>query len=96
VDYQEQPLRQTRGLCKELKDTVSDARPNLNKKKANVLEKFIAEFQDVFAAKSGDHGRTDKIYHRIYTGYAHPIRQPPCRIPLAKQANRGDRHAWKT
>jgi hypothetical protein len=27
-----------------------------------------------------------KVYHRIDTGDARPIRQPPRRLPLAKQA----------
>jgi hypothetical protein len=83
LDDQEQ---RPRDLCKELKDMVSGTRPNLNKKEANVLEEFIAEFQDVFATKNGDYGRTDKVYHRIDTGDARPIRQSPRRLPLAKQA----------
>jgi hypothetical protein len=74
LDYQEQQPRRTRGLCKELKDMVFGARPNLSKKEANILEEFIAEFQDVFATKNGEYGRMDKVCHRIGTGDAHPIR----------------------
>jgi hypothetical protein len=33
-----------------------------------------------------DYGRTNKVYHRIDTGDARPIRQTPRRMPLAKQA----------
>jgi hypothetical protein len=64
---------------------VSGARPNLNKKEAQILE-FITEFQDLFATKSGDYGRKDTVYHRTDTGDAHSIRQPPRRLPLSKQA----------
>jgi hypothetical protein len=85
VDDQEQPPRQTRGLCKELKDMVSSSRLNLNTKEAQILEEFIAAFQNVFTTKSCDYGRTDTFYPRIDTGDAHPIRQPPRRLPLAKQ-----------
>jgi hypothetical protein len=55
---------------------ISGARPNLKSKEANVLEEFIVEFRDVFARNRGDYGRRDKVYHRIYTGDDHPIRQP--------------------
>jgi hypothetical protein len=53
---------------------VFGARPNLCKKEANILEEFIAEFQDVFETKNGEYGRTHKVCHRIGTGDAHPIR----------------------
>jgi hypothetical protein len=33
-----------------------------------------------------DDGCTNKVYHRIDTGDARPIHQPPMRLPLAKQA----------
>jgi hypothetical protein len=37
---------------------VSGARSDLNKKEANALKEFIAEFWDVFATKIGDYGHT--------------------------------------
>ena len=55
-------------------------------REAQALEELIAEYQDVFETKSGDHGRTEKVYHRIETGDVRPIRQPPRRLHLAKQA----------
>jgi hypothetical protein len=39
----------------------------------------------VFATKSGEYGRTDKDFHWIDNGDDRPIRQPPRRLPLAKQ-----------
>jgi hypothetical protein len=78
------------GLCKQLKEVRAGARPNLSRREAQALEEFIADYQDVLETKSGDHGRTEKVYHRIDTGDARPIRQPPRRLPLAKQAEVND------
>jgi hypothetical protein len=49
------------------------------------LEELLAEYEDIFAVDSENHGRTNKVYHRIDAGDARPIRQPPRRLPLAKQ-----------
>ena len=46
--------------------------------------------KDIFETKSGDYGRTEKIYHRIDTSDVLPICQPPCRLPLVKHANVND------
>jgi hypothetical protein len=50
------------------------------------LEELLTEDEDTFAVDSEDHGRTNKVYHRIITGDARPIGQPPRRLPLVKQA----------
>jgi hypothetical protein len=50
------------------------------------LEELLTEYEDFFAGNNEDYGRTNKVYHRIDTGNARPIRQPPRRITLAKQA----------
>jgi hypothetical protein len=50
-----------------------------------VLKDVVSEYQDVFITRDGDYGRTDRVYHRIDTGDARPIRQPPKSLPLAKQ-----------
>jgi hypothetical protein len=49
------------------------------------LEELLAEYEGIFAVNSEDRGRTNKVYHRIDTRDARPIRQPP-RMPVAKQA----------
>jgi hypothetical protein len=74
------------GPCEQLRGVISDAKPNLDVKQTQVFEGLIAEFRDVFATNSDDFGRTDRVCHRIDTGDARPIRQPPRRLPLAKQA----------
>jgi hypothetical protein len=50
------------------------------------LEELRTQYEDIFAGTDEDYGRTNKVYHRIDTGDARPIRQPPRRIPVAKQA----------
>jgi hypothetical protein len=46
----------------------------------------MIEYGDIFAACSEDYGQIDRVYHRIDTGDARPIRQPPRSLPLEKQA----------
>jgi hypothetical protein len=90
IDKLEPEPRRNQGLCKQFEEVIADARPNLSRKEAQAMEELIADYQEVFETKSGDHGRTEKVYHRIDTGDARPIRQPPRRLPLAKQAEVND------
>jgi hypothetical protein len=69
---------------------ILDAKSNLYATETQAHEEFIAEFQDVFAINVDGFGRTDRVFHRIVTGNAQPIRQPPHRLPLAKQAEVND------
>jgi hypothetical protein len=50
------------------------------------LEELLAKYEGIFAVAHEDHGRTNRVYHRIDTGDVRPIRQPPRRLPLRKQA----------
>ena len=61
-------------------------KPNLCIREAQALEELLADYQDVFENGSGDRGCTEKVYQRIDTGDARPIRQTPRRLPLAKQS----------
>ena len=45
------------------------------------LLELLIDFRDVFATTPDALGRTGKLPHHIDTGNAHPIRQPPRRIP---------------
>jgi len=65
---------------------MAGARPNLRIREAQALEELLVDYQDVFETGSGDPGRTERVYNRIDTGDSRPIRQPPRRLPLAKQA----------
>ena len=49
------------------------------------VRNLLCEFSDVFSQGSHDLGRNDSVQHRIDTGDAPPIRQPPRRLPLSKQ-----------
>jgi hypothetical protein len=77
---------QTQDLGSKLEDIVTAARPHLTTAEIKVLEDLLTEYEDIFAEADEDYGRTNKVYHRIDTGDARPIRQPPRRIPLAKQS----------
>jgi hypothetical protein len=69
-----------------LQEMIVAARPNLGVEEIRELEDLVTEHEDVFATQSSDYRRTDRVYHHIDTGEARPIRQPPRRLPLAKQA----------
>jgi hypothetical protein len=75
IDDRKPEPRRKQGLWKQLKEVITGARRNLGRREAQALEEFIADYQDVFETKSGDHRRTEKVYHRIVTGDARPIRQ---------------------
>jgi hypothetical protein len=67
---------------------IAAAKPNLSDAESRKLEELLTEYGDIFAIDSN--GRTDKVYHRIHSGEARPIRHPPRRLPLAKQADVGE------
>jgi hypothetical protein len=48
IDDQKPEPRQKRGLCKQLKEVIAGAGPNLSIREALALEELIADFQDVF------------------------------------------------
>ena len=45
------------------------------------VKQLLEEFESVFSRSATDYGRTELIKHQIDTGTAHPIKQPPRRIP---------------
>lgn len=49
------------------------------------LASLLKKYQKVFSCSSGDIGRTDRVRHKIDTGTARPIRQPPRRLPFGKR-----------
>jgi hypothetical protein len=86
VGDQEPHLPATQGPYEQLQGVISDAKPNLDATETQTFVGLIAEFRDVFATNSDDFGRRDRVRHRIDTGDTRPIRHPPRRLPLAKQA----------
>jgi hypothetical protein len=51
---------------------VAAARENLSDKETRQLEELITEYEDAFATKGSDYGRTHRVYHCI-DGKARPI-----------------------
>jgi hypothetical protein len=51
---------------------------------------FRLLYEGLFAASDSDYGRTSVEKHTIATGFAHPIKQPPRRLPdvLAKEVDK--------
>jgi hypothetical protein len=76
---------QTQDLSSKLEDVITTAKPLLTNGEFQELNELLTEYEDIFARDDEDYGRTNKVYHRIDTGDAGPIHQPP-RIPLAKEA----------
>ncbi|KAK3086868.1 hypothetical protein FSP39_024642 [Pinctada imbricata] len=51
-----------------------------------IAEELLLKYLDIFAKSKSDIGRTNIVKHKINTDRAHPIKQAPRRIPLAKRA----------
>jgi hypothetical protein len=77
--------RQAPELSSKVQEVIEAARSNLSDGEFQGLEDLMTEYEDIFATGSEDYVRNNRVYHRIDTGDARPIRQPPRRLPLAKQ-----------
>jgi hypothetical protein len=51
------------------------------------LEELLTRYGVFFAMNSDDYRGTDRVYHRINTGEAQPIRQTLRKFPVAKQVD---------
>jgi hypothetical protein len=58
TEGQEPEPRQNKQLSKQLREVKDGARPNLSITEAWALEGLIADYQDIFETKGGEHGRT--------------------------------------
>jgi hypothetical protein len=61
---------QARNSSSKLQDEIEAARPHLSNGEFQELEELLVKYEDIFAVDSEDHGRTDKVYHRIDMGDA--------------------------
>lgn len=59
---------------------------NLNDNQSKILEAFLSENRDVFAANKEALGRTGIIKHKIDTQGAEAIKQRQRRMPFAQRA----------
>nr|WP_253310135.1 reverse transcriptase domain-containing protein [Rickettsia endosymbiont of Ceutorhynchus assimilis] len=67
-----------------LMQTLAKSWKHLDPDRLQEATDFILKEADVFVMDNQT-GRTSLIQHKIDTGLAHPIRQPPRRMPVAKQ-----------
>ena len=79
---QQQPAAK---LPKHLEELYQASIDGLTRAQQTQVCNLLSEFPDVFSQGPQDLGRTDLVQHRIDTRDASPIRQPPRRLPLAKQ-----------
>ena len=56
-----------------------------NIKEAEILNKLLDEFSDIFSNNNSELGRTNLIQHKIDTGGHTPIRQRAYRIPISQK-----------
>ena len=59
---------------------------NLTSMENRQLNLLLDQYTDIFAASSSDLGRTSIIRHKIDTGDARPIKQPPYRVSQTQKA----------
>ncbi|XP_053376865.1 uncharacterized protein LOC128547752 [Mercenaria mercenaria] len=65
-----------------LKDLYERSVTDLTEEQAVKLSELLIKYQDVFAKSPEDLGRNNSVLHKINTGQAKPIRQPPRRQPI--------------
>ena len=69
-----------------LKNMFNESCSNLNDEQKDKFKNLLMKYQSSFSKSSNDLGRTELAEHKIETGKAKPIKQPPRRIPLAKMS----------
>lgn len=69
-----------------LKTLLTESCVNLDDNQSKVLEAFLSENRDVFAANKEALGRTGIIKHKINTQGAEAVKQRPRRMPFAQRA----------
>lgn len=83
---QDQDKRSLKQLPEHLKAMFAESSEFLLPDQSQALRQLLLQYQQVFSSGPKDVGRTDLVKHKIETGDARPIKIPPRRIPLAKQA----------
>lgn len=65
-----------------LKNILEKLPNELTQEQRQKLESLLLEYQSSFSASSTDKGLTDLVEHKINTGHAPPIKQPPRKTPF--------------
>ena len=69
-------------LPEALQKLLIESSEGLDDQQQHSLEKLLLEFKGIFADTDGQLGRTGLVKHKIDTGDAVPIKQPPRRVPI--------------
>lgn len=77
-------------LVKPLHEVFDRSSKNLNEEERHRLKCLFVKYQDVFSLNDDDYGRTRVVQHCIDTESHSPIKQPPRRVPFAKQKDVDD------
>ena len=80
------PRRLERDVPEHVKVLLEGISSELSLQQREELAAAITDYADVFSSGKDDMGCTDLVQHQIDTGEARPIRQPPRRLPIAKQS----------
>lgn len=75
----------TKKIPSHLNELFTKSSVHLNDAEREEWLQHLLEYQDIFSKGKGDYGRTNLVKHHIDTGNARPIKQPPRRLPFAKQ-----------
>ena len=69
-----------------LRDLYTRTIAGLNLDQQRQVANLLSKYSDVFSKNDSDLGRTEIIKHKIPTGNAQPIKQPPRRVPVHMNA----------
>jgi transposase InsO family protein len=73
------------GVPTHLEGLYDSCKDNLTVEQQQIFREFLVQHQSVFAKTKEDLGQTNVVKHKIHTGTAVPVKQPPRRVPIAKQ-----------
>jgi hypothetical protein len=72
-------------LPDQLKDMFERSSTELEPDEKKAFAQLLLKYQNIFSKTPEDLGKTDRVQHRINTGHALPVRQPPRRQPIGKR-----------
>ena len=77
-------------LRSDLINLLERSQEHLTPKQSSEVKRLLKEYEGLFTDSDSDYGRTSVVKHKIATGSAHPIKQPPRRLPdvLAKEVDK--------
>jgi len=69
-------------LPTHLKELAQASKESLSEEQTRKVDRFLCDYQSLFAAFDADLGRTTKARHKIETGSSRPIKLSPRRAPI--------------